>query len=99
MSEKIEMEFTVDPEYQGYTFVGWAKGRFKADNGEMKPYYNMYVISPVSSFESDDYKGFGFKAEKKSCISPQLLDGLQSGDQVRLFFDDKKRVSFVAKET
>ena len=98
MSDVIKEAFSVDAEYPGYTFVGWAKGRFLRDDGQKQHYYNMYVVSPVSTFESEDYKGFGFKAEKKSCISPDLLDGLKPGDKVRLFFDDKKRVSMVALE-
>ena len=99
MSEEVKTEFTVDMEYPGYVFVGWAKGRFKRDDGEMQVYCNMYVISPVSTYTSDDYLASGFKAEKKKCLSPDVLDGLNPGDKVRLFFDDKERVSMVALES
>lgn len=89
-------EFVVSPDYAGYVFLGWASGRFDAaaDDGstEKKDYHNMYVLSPVSDYESEDYHAFGYKAEKKKCISPDVWKGLNIGDRVRLFFDDKKRV-------
>ena len=99
MSAEVKNEFMVDMAYPGYVFVGWAKGRFKRDDGQMQFYCNMYVISPVSTYTSEDYQAGGFKAEKKPCAVPELLDGLAPGDRVKLFFDDKHRVSFVAKES
>ena len=63
-------EFVVDPEYQGYVFLGWAKGQFEPQNGkEKRPYYNIFVLSPVSDWTSEDYEAFGFKAEKKKCLA------------------------------
>lgn len=52
-------EFIVSSEYQGYVYVGHALGLFEAeDNGQtvMKPYYNMYVLSPVSTYRSENYR-------------------------------------------
>jgi len=89
-------DFVIGGKYEGYVFMGCALGRFDAENdkGEMekRDYFNMYVISPVSSYKSDDYSASGFKAEKKRCISPDVWEGLKPGDRVKLFFDDKKRV-------
>lgn len=94
-------KFTVDTEYQGYVYVGNAKGNYDTGRSEvvngqtvpvMSPYYNMYVVSPCSSFVSDDYCGTGMKAEKKKCVSADVWQHLQIGEQVQLFFDDKKRV-------
>lgn len=89
-------EFIVDISYQGYVFLGWAAGQFEAKDGKMQPYYNMYVFSPVSSYVSDDYEASGFKAEKKKCLSSEIWEGLNPGDKVKLFFDDKGRVQMVA---
>lgn len=89
-------EFNVEMEYQGYVFTGWAAGQFDTDKGEKKPYYNMYVISPVSAYESEDYQAYGMKAEKKKCISAEVWKDLTPGDRVKLFFDDKKRVVMAA---
>lgn len=89
-------KFEVDSAYQGYVFVGWAAGQFESDRGEKMPYYNMYVLSPVSSYESDDYQASGMKAEKKKCISADVWRDLDPGCRVKLFFDDKKRVVMVA---
>ena len=91
-------QFTVDIQYPGYVFLGWAAGQFEARDGKKQPYYNMFVFSPVSTYVSDDYEASGFKAEKKKCISPEVWDGLAPGDKVRLFFDDKGRVISSALE-
>ena len=52
----------------------------------------MYVFSPVSSYKSDEYQASGYKAEKKKCVSPEVWDGLEPSDKVKLFFDDKRRI-------
>ena len=89
-------EFTVNTGYQGYVFVGWAEGQFKTEDGRMMPYANMFVLSPVSTYESAEYKAFGMKAEKKKCLSPEVWKGLEIGSRVKLFFDDKQRVVMAA---
>lgn len=89
-------EFLVQTSYPGYVFVGWAEGQFKTEDGRMMPYANMFVISPVSTYESEDYKAFGLKAEKKKCLSPNVWKDLEIGSRVRLFFDDKRRVVMAA---
>lgn len=88
-------DFNVSGEYQGYVYVGHAQGRFdvETDAGvEKRPYYNIYVISPVSSYSSEDYSASGMKAEKLKCTDPSVWHDLKPGDRVKLFFDDKKRV-------
>ena len=61
-----EKEFQVSTAYSGYVFLGWAQGRFEPEQGRKMPYYNMFVLSPVSSFQSEDYEAYGLKAEKKN---------------------------------
>ncbi len=89
MSDK---KLQLDTTYQGYVFLGWASGMFETDKGGKLPYHNMFVFSPASTYESEDYKASGFKAEKKKCISPDVWNGLEPGDKVELFFDDKGRI-------
>ncbi len=91
--------FTVDTEYQGYVFLGSAQGRFETSDGRKVPYFNMFVLSPVSTYSSDDYKAFGFKAEKKKCVSADAWLGFNPGDKVKLFFDDKGRVQTAALDS
>lgn len=79
-------------------FVGWAAGRFETDRKEKRPYYNLFVLSPVSGFESDDYQAFGLKVEKKKCLSEKVWEGFTPGDWVRLFFNGKGRVIEAALE-
>ena len=89
-------EFTVSTGYPGYVFVGWAEGQFKTEDGRMMTYANMFVLTPVSTYESEDYKAFGMKADKKKCHSPEVWKGLKIGNRVKLFFDDKQRVVMAA---
>jgi len=97
MSSEVK-EFIVTTDYPGYVFLGWAMGKFETDQGRKMPYYNMYVLSPVSSFTSDDYQAAGMKAEKKKCVSAEVWNGLEPGNRVKLFFDDKNRVVMAALE-
>ncbi len=85
-------EFVISGSYSGYVFMGCALGKFETREGKMRDFYNMYVISPVSDFKSEDYSAYGFKAEKKSCVNASVWNGLQPGDRVILYFDDKGRV-------
>ena len=93
-------DFIISGEYQGYVYVGHAVGRFDVDledgTTEKRPYFNMYVISPVSSYSSGDYKASGMKAEKLKCTDANVWRDLKPGDRVKLFFDDKKRVVLTA---
>jgi len=81
-----------------YIFVGCAVGRFEIqdgpDKGKMRDYANMYVITPVSDYRSDDYQASGFKAEKLSCVSPEVWKDLTVGEKCNLYFNDKKQVAF-----
>ena len=97
MSSEVK-EFIVSTEYPGYVFLGWAKGNFETQDGRKQPYYNMYVLSPVSAYTSDDYQAEGMKAEKKKCLSEEVWKELEPGTRVRLFFDDKGRVVMAALE-
>lgn len=83
---------------EGYIFVGWAAGQFENDRGEKQAYANMYVISPVSDYVSEDYKANGYKAEKLKCVSSAVWDGLTPGERVQLFFDSRNRVALVTSD-
>ena len=71
--------FVVEADYQGYVFLGWAAGKFETERKEKRPYYNMFVLSPISAYSSEDYEASGYKAEKKKCISPEVWQGLNPG--------------------
>ena len=92
-------KISFDSEYEGYVFLGAAQGQFTPEGsqpGEKRDYFHMFVVSPVSGWSSDDYKAFGFKAEKKKCVSADVWKELNVGDRVKLFFDDRKRVVMAA---
>lgn len=97
----MSKEIIIDPAYTGYVYMGNAHGLFEprnSENGEKQPYFNMYVVSPVSSFSSEDYKASGMKCEKLKCLDAKVWGGLVPGDRVVLFFDDKKRVILAQKQ-
>ena len=90
-------DFIVSSDYSGYVFVGCASGQFTPQGSkEAIPFANIFVLSPVSDFASDDYEAHGFKAEKKKCQDSSVWDGLQIGDRVKLFFDDRGKVIMAA---
>lgn len=81
---------------QTYIFLGWAKGNSEIQDGERKgekrPYFNIYVYSPVSDYKSEDYCATGFKAEKKSCVSDAVWKDLSIGEEIALYFNEKNKV-------
>ena len=83
-----------------FIYVGNAQGNMVIEEGDRKgekqPYYNMYVITPVSDYTSEDYKAEGFKAEKKKCLSPDVWKDLMPGEKCQLFFDDKQKVALAS---
>ena len=90
-------EFIVSGDYEGYVYVGNARGNIVDEQkGEKRPYYQMFVLSPVSTYHSEDYEASGFKAEKKKCLSADVWKDLEPGSRVKLFFDDKGRVVMAA---
>lgn len=93
-------DFIVSGEYKGYVYVGHAQGRMDQERKDPKtgevvtvkaPYYQMFILQPVSDYTSEDYQAFGFKAEKIRCVSADVWKDLTVGEQVNIFFDDKKR--------
>lgn len=84
-----------------WVVTGWAEGLMetqrKDDNGNtvtvMEPYYQLFVLSPVSSFKSDSYCASGIKAEKLKCVSNAVWKDLTPMEVVNLYFNEKKRVA------
>lgn len=81
-------------------FLGWAKGRFEAKDKDgntfMKDYANIYVYSPVSDYESDDYKACGMKAEKLPAVSPAVWEGVNPGEEVTLYKGLDNKIAMMA---
>lgn len=82
-----------------WVVTGWAQGQMETDrtddkgNPVMQPYYQLFVLSPVSSYKSDNYNANGLKAEKLRCVSNAVWKDLTPMEVVNLFFDEKKRVA------
>ena len=85
-----------------YIFVGCAQGQFEIQDGpnrgKKQPYANMFVLTPVSDYVSDDYRAEGFKAEKLSCTSPDVWKDLSLGELCSLYFDPKGKVVLAASK-
>lgn len=102
MSEKVSKQYTFkDGEWN---VVGWAEGKMETDREDdkgqkvvvMQPYYQLFVLSPVSSYKSDNYNANGLKAEKLRCVSNAVWKDIRPFEVVKLYFDEKKRVSLAA---
>ena len=89
-----------------WVVTGWAEGQMETeredDKGQkvivMQPYYQLFVISPVSSYKSDNYSANGMKAEKLRCVSNAVWKDLKPLEVVNLYFDEKKRVSLAQEK-
>lgn len=85
-----------------WVVTGWAQGQMETDrtddkgNPVMQPYYQLFVLSPVSSYKSDNYYANGLKAEKLRCVSNAVWKDLTPLEVVNLYFDEKKRVLLAA---
>lgn len=87
-----------------WVVTGWAEGKMEVEREdenkrkytEMQPYFQLFVLSPVSSFKSENYSARGLKAEKLRCVSNAVWKDLKPLEVVNLYFDDKKRVSLAA---
>ena len=81
-----------------YFYVGSAEGRFESNKtGNMIGFSNMYVISPVSDYQSNDYASRGYKAEKFKCVSNAVYQDLDIGDEIEAYFDSQQRIALVKR--
>ena len=103
MSEKANEKVYTFKERE-WVVTGWAEGKMEVEREdenkrkytEMQPYFQLFVLSPVSSFKSEKYSARGLKAEKLRCVSNAVWKDLKPLEVVNLYFDDKKRVSLAA---
>lgn len=103
MSEKANEKVYTFKERE-WVVTGWAEGKMEVEREdenkrkytEMQPYFQLFVLSPVSSFKSENYSARGLKAEKLRCVSNAVWKDLKPLEVVNLYFDDKKRVSLAA---
>ena len=58
--------FVVESSYQGYVFLGWAAGKFETERKEKRPYYNMFVLSPVSDYSLENYEARDTRRRKRN---------------------------------
>ncbi len=98
-------DFIVSSSYEGYVYVGHAQGNSEQERENPKtkqketvkvPYCNVYILQPCSTYVSEDYQAWGMKAVQYKCLNRECLKSLIPGEQVNLFFDEKKRVQLVA---
>ena len=73
----------------GYIYVGNAYGSFTTERGQQMPFFNMYVLSPASDYQSPDFHAAGMKCEKFKCVSEQVWEHINVGDYVQVVFDAK----------
>jgi hypothetical protein len=87
-----------------WVVTGWAEGLMEVEREDdkgnktvgMQPYYQLFVLVPVSTYKSDNYSATGIKAMKLRCVSNAVWKDLTPMEVVNLYFDEKKRVSLAA---
>ena len=77
-------------------FVGFQFGQFENDQGVMQDYCSIFVLEDFNGVESNAYHFSGQKAVKYGCVNPSVWKDVQIGQRVRVFFDSRKKVSFMA---
>lgn len=86
-------------EQEVFSVVGYQYGQFEEkdgpNKGNMKSYVNLFVLQDMSGEQSDKYHFCGAKALKVPCTDPGVLSDVKLGSHVNLYFDSKKRVTFV----
>ena len=75
--------------------TGWNWGQFQNDSGQMQDYCNVFVLEPFSGAENETYHFTGQKAMKYGCVSPEVFKGIAPMTKVCVFFDSKKKVSYM----
>lgn len=91
MSEKMKQFEFKEGEW---VVTGWAEGQMETEREDdrgnkvtvMQPYYQLFVLSPCSSFKSENYGASGLKAEKRRCASNAVWKDLHPMDVVNLYF-------------
>ena len=76
-------------------FGGYNYGRFENDEGEMQDYCNAFVLENFSGAESKDYHFAGQKAVKYGCVSPDVFKEVEVGSKVKVFFNGKRKISYM----
>lgn len=70
--------------------LGFKTGDFTPENGETLHYIHLYC-----AFPKEDVTGLAVETYKVA--SDDVLEGIQFGDYVELYFNDKKRVVLINK--
>lgn len=78
-----------------YQVTGFSHGRFDGQDGRKVNYANLFVISPLTGEENDDYHYAGYKAEKFRCASADILKDVKPHAKVNLYFDKNARVVMI----
>ncbi|MBQ9673202.1 MAG: hypothetical protein IJV39_01095 [Ruminococcus sp.] len=68
--------------------LGYRIGDFKSDDGN-----NIHFVHLFCAFPTDGV--VGLMAEKFKVDSDDVLDGVQFGDYVELYFNDKKKIVLI----
>ena len=76
-------------------YVGYGYGRFKTEAGTMRDYCNVFMLQDFSGEENNDYHFGGHKAMKYGCINPDVFKDIMIGSKVKVFFNGKKKISYM----
>lgn len=82
-------------EQEVFTVVGYQHGSFESKTGDNVPYANLFVLQDMAGEQNDKYHFCGAKALKVPCVDSAVLSDVKLGNRVNLYFDSKKRVTFV----
>lgn len=80
-----------------YTVTGKAFGSFKDEQtNKIIGYTQLFATTPFPSEQRDNFHGEGLKACQFKVADPDVLKDVKVGQRVLVFFNEYKKVSYVA---
>lgn len=94
----IDFVVSVPNDSPCHVFLGYHKGTFRSDNGQLISFVSGYFGRPASAPSNDSTAVVsGLRTEKYSVVSLDCFSGLALGDLCILYFDQYKRVLKIEK--
>lgn len=80
-----------------YTVVGKAHGSFEDEKTKkLVRYWQLFTTTPFDGEDKGDYHGEGLRTDKFSVTEPEVIKDVKVGQKVRIFFNQHKKVNYVA---
>ena len=77
------------------TYVGYAFGSFRDDQGVNRSYCSVYMLEPFTGDASGDRHFDGQRAAKYRCESPDVFQKVAIGSRVKCYFTSAGKLAYM----